>query len=134
MFDYRALGDAVNTAARLEGANKYLGTRVCVSARTLSGCQGVVARRVGRLLLKGKTEPLLVYQPVRDGLAGAVDAEYVQRYEAAYDLMAASKPEALAAFDALAMQDTADPLVRLHLGRLRGNSSDAGDLIVLADK
>ncbi|MGI9551943.1 MAG: adenylate/guanylate cyclase domain-containing protein, partial [Aurantibacter sp.] len=34
-LDYRALGDAINTAARLESANKQLGTRVCVSETTV---------------------------------------------------------------------------------------------------
>jgi adenylate cyclase len=138
MFDYRALGDAVNTAARLEGANKYLGTRVCISARTLSGCQGAVARRVARVVLKGKSEPLLVYNPLHDGLEGEVDDAYVQRYEAAYESMAADQPQALAMFEALAVEDAADPLVQLHLKRLRAREhdgkGDAGDLIVLADK
>ena len=31
-FDYTAYGDTINTAARLEAANKFLGTRICVSA------------------------------------------------------------------------------------------------------
>lgn len=31
-FDYTAYGDTVNVAARLEAANKYFGTRVCVSS------------------------------------------------------------------------------------------------------
>ena len=31
-FDYTAYGDTINTAARLETANKHLGTRICVSA------------------------------------------------------------------------------------------------------
>ena len=31
-FDYTAYGDTINIAARLEAANKYLGTRICVSA------------------------------------------------------------------------------------------------------
>ena len=33
-FTYTAQGDAVNTASRLEGINKYLGTRLCVSDAT----------------------------------------------------------------------------------------------------
>ena len=31
-FDYTAYGETINTAARLEDANKFLGTRICVSA------------------------------------------------------------------------------------------------------
>ena len=70
MFDYRALGDTINTASRLESVNKHLGTRMCVSENTLSGCTGVVTRPVGRLVLKGKTEPLMVFQPMYNGLEG----------------------------------------------------------------
>ncbi|APW40751.1 adenylate/guanylate cyclase domain-containing protein [Rhodoferax koreense] len=132
MFDYRALGDAVNTAARLESVNKHLGTWTCLSEATLAGCAGAAVRPVGRLVLKGKTEPLSVYQPLNDGLDGASDPERLRAYEAAYALMAASSPEALPAFEALAADDAADPLVQLHLGRLRGGV--LGDLLVMEDK
>mgnify|MGYP000845019491 FL=1 len=72
MFDYRALGDSVSTASRLEGANKYLGTNLCLSAAALpdSGKDSSHAapicdiRPIGRLLLKGKTQSLQVYEPV----------------------------------------------------------------------
>ncbi|MFT3719009.1 CHASE2 domain-containing protein [Pseudorhodoferax sp.] len=132
MFDYRALGDAVNTAARLEGANKYLGTRVCVSETTLAGCPGARARCVGRLLPKGKTQPLRVFQPLHDGLDGPVDEAALQAYAQAYDAMAAEAPGALAAFEALAARQPGDPLVQLHLARLR--RGERGDLIVLDAK
>jgi adenylate cyclase len=33
-FDYTAMGDAMNTAARLEGANKAFGTRIAIRVRT----------------------------------------------------------------------------------------------------
>ena len=39
-FTYTASGDAVNTAARLEGINKYFGTRLCVSGVTKAACHG----------------------------------------------------------------------------------------------
>ena len=133
MFDYRALGDAVNTAARLESVNKQLGTWTCVSDATIAGCPGVVVRPVGRLVLKGRTEPLLVHQPPHDGLEGAIDDQALARYQAAYALMAARDPGALAAFEALAANVAEpDPLVQLHLQRLcRG---EQGDVLVMAEK
>jgi len=36
-FDYTAYGDTINIAARLEAANKHLGTRICVSASAADG-------------------------------------------------------------------------------------------------
>jgi adenylate cyclase len=132
MFDYRALGDVVNTASRLEGANKYLGTKVCVSEATLAGCAGVRVRCVARLQLKGKCIALRVYQPLHDGLDGPVNEAALQAYEEAYAAMAAGRSEALAAFEALGQADPDDPLVQLHLQRLR--RGETGDLMVLDGK
>ena len=132
MFDYRALGDAVNTASRLEGANKYLGTRVCVSEETLAGCTGARVRCMGRLVLKGKSRALRVFQPLNDGLHLPVDEAAAAAYDAAFVLMAQQRPEALPAFEALARAHPEDGLVEHHLLRLRRGES--GDLIVLDRK
>ena len=59
IFDCRALGDAVNTAARLEGANKHLGTLICVSEATLAGGPGAAVRPIGRLRLAGRSSYLM---------------------------------------------------------------------------
>ena len=132
IFDYRALGDPVNTAARLEGVNKHLGTRMCVSQATLDGCtpeQRAIMRPVGRLVLKGKSEALMVYEPVPPGKSeGRVPAA---DYEAAYALLDNGE-EALARFESLAASHPADPLVVLHLKRLR--AGEAGSRIVLTEK
>ena len=132
IFDYRALGDPVNTASRLEAVNKHLGTRVCVSEATLSGCTGVVTRPVGRLVLKGKSKPLMVFQPIHEGLeipgAPLVDPHYA----AAYALLTQDPVAARAAFEQLAQERPTDPLVHLHLRRLQDNQT--GDLIVMTEK
>ncbi|WP_148360674.1 adenylate/guanylate cyclase domain-containing protein, partial [Acidisphaera rubrifaciens] len=54
---YTALGDAVNTAARLEGLNKYFGTRCCVSAATVDAAGERDVRPIGDIVLKGRREP-----------------------------------------------------------------------------
>jgi len=48
-FDYTAHGDAINTAARLEGVNKYLGTRICVSDKVSEQIPDFQGRPVGTL-------------------------------------------------------------------------------------
>ncbi len=130
MFDYRALGDSVNTAARLESVNKHLGTTVCVSEATLSGCTGVAVRPVGKLVLMGKSEALMVYEPL--AAANTKSLERDADYEAAFNLLRDQSPQALAAFEQLALARPQDPLVGLHLARLRGG--ELGDLIVMEEK
>src|SRR6202171_3038560 len=63
-FDYTAYGDTINTAARLEGANKFLGTRICVSASVADGTKKFRGRPVGYLMLRGRSEPLRAYEPL----------------------------------------------------------------------
>ena len=128
IFDYRALGDPINTAARLESANKHLGTWVCVSEATLAGCPDWSVRPIGRVLLKGKTIPLMVYEL----LDPAQDAGGDPEFRAAYTLLATQSAQALAAFSELAAQRPNDALVALHLARLSAGHTD--DLIVLSQK
>ena len=132
MFDYRALGDTINTASRLESVNKHLGTRICVSENTLSGCTGVVTRPVGRLVLKGKTEPLMVFQPIHNGLEVPGAPPDDPQYAAAYALLTQDPVAARIAFEQLARERPTDPLVNLHLNRLQENQT--GDLIVMTEK
>jgi adenylate cyclase len=129
IFDYRALGDTVNTAARLESVNKHLGTIVCVSEATLTGCTNAAVRPVGRLVLKGKTESLMVFEPLQTAIVPVTpEAEYRQ----AYGLLKSEDPQASAAFEQLSVAYPEDPLVALHLKRLM--SGERGELIVLTEK
>jgi adenylate cyclase len=61
-YEYRAVGDIVNTATRIEGLNKYLGTRILVSREVLSMADTFLARDLGWFLLAGKTRPVHVYE------------------------------------------------------------------------
>ena len=128
IFDYRALGDPINTAARLESANKQLGTWVCASAATLAACPGWPARPIGKVLLKGKTVPLMVYELLDPQQMADGDAPY----QAAYALLDGQPALARSAFAALAAARPGDALVALHHARLQAGQAD--DLIVLERK
>ena len=63
-FDYTAYGDVINTAARIESANQYLGTTICISESTTKRCGEHEFRPVADLTVKGKSESLMVYEPL----------------------------------------------------------------------
>jgi adenylate cyclase len=51
-------GDAINTASRIEGVNKVLGTRILASASIAANVSALMVRPVGSFLLKGKHHPI----------------------------------------------------------------------------
>ena len=120
-FDYTAYGDAVNTAARLESANKTLGTRICVSQSVVESCDDFAGRPAGHLLLPGKAQQLAAYEPlsVQVSDSGPMDA-----YRAAYEQLAVGDPTARLSLAALVAQLPDDPLVLFHLQRALGAAMD----------
>jgi len=61
-YEYRAVGDIVNTASRMEGLNKRLGTRILVSQQVLHQLSGFLTRKLGRFVFAGKSKPIAVYE------------------------------------------------------------------------
>lgn len=61
-YEYRAVGNTVNTASRIEGLNKYLGTQLLVSADVIQDLTHFMVREVGFFIMKGKTRPIHIYE------------------------------------------------------------------------
>ena len=59
-FDYSAIGDAVNTAARLESATKEAGVNILIGEET-EKYSGITLKPLKPIKVKGKEKPLKIY-------------------------------------------------------------------------
>jgi adenylate cyclase len=85
---------------------------------------------VARLVLKGKTMEIAVFEPVVEEAPGL--RAPLAAYQAAYRALATGLPEAGARFAMLARDFPDDPLVNLHFRRLR--AGEHGVLITMTEK
>jgi adenylate cyclase len=112
-YEYRAVGDIVNTASRIQGLNQLLGTRVLLSATTLADVE-FSARDVGTFLLRGKRLPVTVFEPIATG-GCRLDARAVGEFAAALALFRRGDWEAAqASFAVLAARFPADGPCRYY--------------------
>src|SRR5690242_558583 len=114
-FDYTAYGDTINVAARLETANKQLGTRICVSAALAKEVKNFRGRPIGDLVLRGKAEAMRAFEPLRAEQYG--DAA-TKSYLEAFAQLEAVDPGAVTAFAAHVGRHREDQLAAFHLRRL----------------
>jgi adenylate cyclase len=66
-FNYTAMGDCVNLASRLEGANKYFATSILASeaTKTLAG-SAFIWREIDNIRVKGRAAPVRIYEPIAE--------------------------------------------------------------------
>jgi len=122
-MDYTVAGDGVTAPARLEGANKYLGTRILISGSTREQLREPFRlREIDLLRVSGKLAPVPVFE-----VLGATDSNLSAREEAALgryaEGLAAYRGRdwraAIAHFDGVVELTPADAPARLLLERAR---------------
>jgi class 3 adenylate cyclase len=110
--DYTCIGETVNLASRLEGVNKYYGTRIIIDAgtRDLAG-KAVNVRELDVIKVMGSEDPVRIFE-----LWGFDEDETADQVElratydnAMIDYRAGRFEDAAAVFDILASEPTADP-------------------------
>jgi adenylate cyclase len=113
--EIRAVGDTVNTATRLEGLNKVLGTQILASEAVLRDLSDGGARPLGQFLLAGKTRPVPAAEIFPDPEGSPCPDDCRTRFGAALRLFAEARwPEAHAAFAALAEDHPRDGPTRFY--------------------
>ncbi|WP_446810933.1 CHASE2 domain-containing protein [Methylomonas sp. 2BW1-5-20] len=114
---YRAIGDTVNIASRIQGVNKYLGTRILASHSIAAELDDIVSRPVGKFRVVGRTEPVTLVEIV--GLKHCGDAQPNEVHGLFNDGLAAFQqgrwPEAANLFQAALTRDANDGPSRFYL-------------------
>jgi adenylate cyclase len=113
-IQYTALGDSMNTAARLEAANKPLETRVLASREFVEKSGLDWWRPMGRVILRGRRRPVDVFEAAPE----FSDADR-KELERAIALLASDPPAALALLTQLVGRNPDDRALKNLLGRSR---------------
>jgi adenylate cyclase len=100
-YNYTAMGDMVNIASRLEGANKPYGTLLMISETTYAMVADLIdARELDLMTVKGKAKPITVYEVLEE--RGKTDPTVLEAVEVFHEGLKAYRDrrfeEARAAF------------------------------------
>jgi adenylate cyclase len=126
-IQYTALGDAMNTAARLESANKALKTTMLVSDEAKRESTLDYFRPMGRIVLSGRATPVMVWEPAPD-----MESAFVAQLNDIWARFDAGDREALVQLEAIAADHKEDAALQYFVYRCREVGS--GGHFVLGSK
>jgi adenylate cyclase len=119
-LDYTAHGDAINVTARLEAANKEIGSTICIGPNAASQYDPSRLRPLGVISVRGRGQPIEVFEPWPEH----APANWRSRYLQAYRIIEGDRPHAATVFEELASELPDDLVAVRMVARLRENDGN----------
>ncbi|MGD8875076.1 MAG: adenylate/guanylate cyclase domain-containing protein [Gammaproteobacteria bacterium] len=135
-YEYRAVGDIVNTSTRIQGLNAHLGTQILLSGEVIAGVNGLQTRELGGFILSGKSRPVVIHELL--GMQDDPEADrrsgYLARFaEGLAAFRAGDWHTAASIFTALQAENSQDGVLQFFLAHCSTQPSPDWDGMIRMD-